>query len=340
MISLHPPFRAEDMEGLYNKVIKGEYPKISSKYSNDLAQMIDLLLQVKPQDRPTCLTILKHPYVQKRIDFFQAESGIELDDIEDENQLLKTIRIPKNILGLGEQLPKANYNIPQKVKKHIKIEAKNRNTSRDLIFKDKDSIFNNNSEILPNINNTRFISQSIEIQNNSNDNISKKEENQDDIEEKQKLLISKKENENKSVSPLNKKISELLSPPTNKSIRTRINGKIKITNSIAQNERKYKDTINNYSNNNKKQNDLKSYLQNIGLGNLYKIYKEKDDGYNKINKTKKYNNYINKNITNKGLPNIYIINNNITNNYNYNGIKTSNHSIEKKNNIRKIRKYY
>ena len=42
MIALHPPFRAENMEGLYNKVIKGEYPKISSKYSNDIAQMIDL----------------------------------------------------------------------------------------------------------------------------------------------------------------------------------------------------------------------------------------------------------------------------------------------------------
>jgi hypothetical protein len=301
--------------------------------------MIDLLLQVKPQDRPTCLSILKHPYVQKRIDFFQAESGIEFDDIDniDENQLLKTIRIPKNILGLGEQLPKANYNIPQKVKKHIKIEAKNRNTSRDLIFKDKDSFFNNSSEILPNINTTRFISQSIEIQNNSNDNISKKEENQDDIEEKQNLLISKKENENKSVSPLNKKISENISPP--KSIGARINGKIKITNPLAQNERKYKYKINNYSNNNKKQNYLKSYLQNIDLGNLYKIYKQKDDEYNKINNTKKYNNYINKNITNKGLPNIYIINNNITNNYNYNGIKTSNYSIEKKNNIRKTRKY-
>ena len=347
MITLHPPFRAEDMEGLYNKVIKGEYPKISNKYSNDMAQMIDWLLQVKPQDRPTCLSILKHPYVQKRIEFFQEESGIEFDNIDDidENQLLKTIRIPKNILRLGEQLPKANYNIPQKFKKHIKIDANNRNASRDLICKDNNSNLNNSSEILPNINTTRFISQSIDIQNiNTDNNNSKREENQDDTEENQKSLIYMKENENKSVSPISRiqkieKISMKLSPPVNKNIGTRLNEKIKITNPISQSERKYKIKFNNY--NNRKQNDLKSYLQNIGLGDLYKIYKQKEDGSNKIN-TRKYNNYINKNITNKGLPNIYIINNNSTNNYNYNynGIKSTNYSTEKKNNIRKIRKYY
>lgn len=350
MITLHPPFRAEDMDGLYNKVIKGEYPKISNKYSNDIAQMIDLLLQVKPQDRPTCLSILKHPYIQKRIDFFQAESGIEFDDIDDidENQLLKTIRIPKNILGLGEQLPKANYNIPKKAKIHIKIDANYRNKSRDLIFKGKDTNLNNSSEVFPNINTTRFISQSIDIQNNTNDNNSKREENQDVTEENQKSLISMKENENKnkSVSPTNKvikiqKVPMKLSPPANKSIGTRINEKIKITNPISQSERKYKIKLNNY-NYGKNQNDLKSYLQNLGLEDLYKIYNQKEDGQNKINTNRKYNNYINKNTTNKGLPNIYIINNNSTNNYNYNynGIKSSNYSYDKKSNIRKIRKYY
>ena len=33
MCSLKPPFRSEDMEGLYNKVIKGYYPKIPNHYS-------------------------------------------------------------------------------------------------------------------------------------------------------------------------------------------------------------------------------------------------------------------------------------------------------------------
>jgi NIMA (never in mitosis gene a)-related kinase len=32
-ITLKPPFRAEDMAGLYKKVTKGLYPKIPSNYS-------------------------------------------------------------------------------------------------------------------------------------------------------------------------------------------------------------------------------------------------------------------------------------------------------------------
>ena len=33
MTTLKPPFRAEDMEGLYKKVTRGFYPKIPSHYS-------------------------------------------------------------------------------------------------------------------------------------------------------------------------------------------------------------------------------------------------------------------------------------------------------------------
>jgi NIMA (never in mitosis gene a)-related kinase len=54
MASLKPPFRAENMEGLYNKVTKGNVAKISDKYSNDLFDVIKLLLQVHPENRPTC----------------------------------------------------------------------------------------------------------------------------------------------------------------------------------------------------------------------------------------------------------------------------------------------
>jgi NIMA (never in mitosis gene a)-related kinase len=33
MATLKPPFRAEDMDGLYKKVIKGSYAKIGDTYS-------------------------------------------------------------------------------------------------------------------------------------------------------------------------------------------------------------------------------------------------------------------------------------------------------------------
>lgn len=42
------------MEGLYKKVLKGVYPRISISYSEDLAGVVKRLLQVSPQLRPTC----------------------------------------------------------------------------------------------------------------------------------------------------------------------------------------------------------------------------------------------------------------------------------------------
>jgi len=67
MIALKPPFRADNMQGLFKKVIKGHYPKISDKYSIDLQTIVRILLQVTPKKRPTCDEILSHGIVKKKI---------------------------------------------------------------------------------------------------------------------------------------------------------------------------------------------------------------------------------------------------------------------------------
>lgn len=58
MACLKPPFRAEDMEGLYKKVIRGLYPRIPNNYSTDLSNVIRSMLQVLPDLRPTAEKIL------------------------------------------------------------------------------------------------------------------------------------------------------------------------------------------------------------------------------------------------------------------------------------------
>jgi NIMA (never in mitosis gene a)-related kinase len=135
MLTLHPPFRGKDMEDLYNKVIKGQYKRIGKNYSEDMNEIINFLLKVNPKDRPNCDEILKHPIVKKRLEFFQAQAG-ETENFEDmdEGVLLKTIRIPNNIIFLGEKLPEKNY---EKAKSHskamgksiVKKIAQNQNTS-------------------------------------------------------------------------------------------------------------------------------------------------------------------------------------------------------------------
>lgn len=54
MAMLKPPFRSQDMEGLYKKVQKGVYPKLSKRYSDELSLLIKQMLEVNPKARPSC----------------------------------------------------------------------------------------------------------------------------------------------------------------------------------------------------------------------------------------------------------------------------------------------
>ena len=106
MITLRPPFRAQNMEGLYNKVCKGQFSRIPDKFSDDLYKVVQFLLQVNPVSRPSCEQILNHPIIQKRIEYFKSFTG---DDDTEDKCLLKTIHMPKNLLFLSDKLPKPNY---------------------------------------------------------------------------------------------------------------------------------------------------------------------------------------------------------------------------------------
>jgi len=117
MITLKPPFRAEDMASLYKKVLKGIYPKIPNTYSQDLAAMVKHLLHVSPHLRPTCDKVLKLPIVLNRIQKLFPEENFEQ---QEQNVLLNTIRIPKNILYLSDRLPKPSYSDIQKESEDIK----------------------------------------------------------------------------------------------------------------------------------------------------------------------------------------------------------------------------
>lgn len=45
MITLKPPFRAQNMEGLYKKVLRGVYPRINMQlYSEDIGAVVKSLL--------------------------------------------------------------------------------------------------------------------------------------------------------------------------------------------------------------------------------------------------------------------------------------------------------
>ena len=142
MLTLNPPFHADNFDGLYKKVMAGKYNKINSRYSEDMNELLQLLFKVNPRERPNCDELLKLELIKKRIEFFRAEAGNEFKDIDttDDNELLKTIKISKNLLVLKDKLPKPNYSLP-------KINNKNMNQTK------LNSINNFQSETLSTANN-------------------------------------------------------------------------------------------------------------------------------------------------------------------------------------------
>ncbi|OMJ76319.1 hypothetical protein SteCoe_24345 [Stentor coeruleus] len=101
MAAQRPPFMANDMKGLYDKVIKGIYPPIPPGYSHDLSNIISQMLQVNPVARPSCQKILEQDMVRRHM----RGIGVELS----KNDLLSTIKYVPSLKELSSRLPAPNY---------------------------------------------------------------------------------------------------------------------------------------------------------------------------------------------------------------------------------------
>ena len=74
-----------------------------------MATVIKFMLQISPSYRPSCDQILNLPIVQALSKkFFPAELNNELEN-DDNQSLLRTIRISRNLFSLTERLPKNKY---------------------------------------------------------------------------------------------------------------------------------------------------------------------------------------------------------------------------------------
>lgn len=101
--TLNPPFQANDMKGLYRKVIAGDYPPLPSLYSEDLSRLISFLLRVEPRKRPGCDELLQMPLLSKHCNMSEPQAT--------ENSLLNTIKVPKQLGALASSLPASNYSV-------------------------------------------------------------------------------------------------------------------------------------------------------------------------------------------------------------------------------------
>ena len=129
MIMKMPPFRAQTMKGLYAKVLSGKYDPLPSHFSQDIKQVLRSCLQVRSSERPKCDKILNMPGLLNHI------TGT-LDEIQslipDQENLMKTIRMPRRMGEITERLPAPQYeqtNLKrtnsQPQMKHEEIDSKN-----------------------------------------------------------------------------------------------------------------------------------------------------------------------------------------------------------------------
>ena len=334
MLTLHPPFRAKNMEELYNRVIKGQFKKIGNKYSDDMNEIIAYLLKVNPRDRPNCDEILRHPLIKKRLEFFQAQAGENesMMDNTDEGVLLRTIRIPKNIIFLSDNLPEKNY---EKSKSHSKAMGRN-------IKKLNTNTQNNNNSSLPNIkilNNLKANNlRSLQVKNNAANNI-----NNNNIKNINNMNNNNIINNNNDPLELNKGLkSEKSNIVVNRNIIYNINNVVNINNqksnlkkdkiNLSKSPQSRPLLMNKYENETSEKNNLnllqleRRRLYGKNMNNILGIKKRKIDdiykhyipmyGNNKLLNLNKYaingkSNEINK------LPNIYN-NKGLGNNYSNN----------------------
>jgi NIMA (never in mitosis gene a)-related kinase len=102
MAALDPPFTASDMQSLFKKITKGDYPSLPHIYSENLSSVLKRLLQLNPVNRPTCDKILEFSPVQK----FKNLNPSSQQTLPD---LLKTIKFEPSLQNLRSKLPSPQY---------------------------------------------------------------------------------------------------------------------------------------------------------------------------------------------------------------------------------------
>lgn len=103
MAALKVPFEASSIAELCRKVTNGTFGKISSRYSEDLYEVISLMLTKDPRKRPSVDQLLAHPFIAAKMMAYNLQQFRNKEAI---GRLMGTIVVPKNLNHLNQVLPK------------------------------------------------------------------------------------------------------------------------------------------------------------------------------------------------------------------------------------------
>ncbi len=183
--TLHPPFRGTNFKELFNNIIKGIYNPINKMYSDDLRNLLKMMIVVNPDKRFDIKMILNSEIIKKKM----KEMNFCEDDLCENNKalLMGTIKIPRNMMEINNNLPKrylekqkreeemmkndefetAKHTFYQTLMKNIK-ENNEKNENQNIIEQNNNNNNNNNNDN-KNINND-ISSDNNSYQKNNNPN--------------------------------------------------------------------------------------------------------------------------------------------------------------------------
>ena len=269
MAALRMPFRGTSMQMLYNNVMKGNISPIPSRYSNELMEIIKLILIKNPHKRPSAEDLLKNRIILEKMEKIGIGKNC-MNHNDEKAMLMRTIKLPRNINQMNQingQLPRKNYKKDRYQNQMEMFENDEYETAKNSFYHPNDNK-NNINKKLKNINNLNNL--------NTLKNIF--------IEPKQlQPLVAKRypENEN-NITDINTK-NKNNSINKNKYIYNNYNYNYNYNiNNNSINRAK-----SNINNNNNKNNSKKNTINNNKNNNIYpnNYKKEKDI-------QRKYNNYI------------------------------------------------
>ncbi|KAI4893719.1 hypothetical protein NFI96_012178 [Prochilodus magdalenae] len=84
LCALRPAFWAKNLLNLFYKIIKGEYSPAPGRYSNNLHKLIEQMLCLMPENRPSASSILGLSYVQEHLGQFIEHQETEMTKVNAE----------------------------------------------------------------------------------------------------------------------------------------------------------------------------------------------------------------------------------------------------------------
>ena len=328
MCALEPPFNGKDLDELYENVIQGKINRINKCYSDDLWNMILMLLQNDVEKRVNCDEFLESDLIRRKIEELKNNDDINYEGYlleeninlkSEDNVLLDTIKF-RNFNELKNNLPSLknyenNYNKRTSSKNDsISIYKSKNNSVNTLVI--NSSMKNYTNIINKSLNNNKVRISSKKRLNNKNSSFTKENQNPNHISKTSNNL-----EENSSIKIITKKKGNTIKMKKNSSFKGESNSSYLV---IPTNEKSVK----------KIYKDFEKIIELNKIKEFLKIKRKKEKSIIKTERSKKD---LNLNLNKKNINNI--VRNQTENNKRkiIKKIKENNDSIRLKKNKSKIK---